>query len=146
MNTQQPPYFDGFDRVMSQLNCKFPDLRVTKPRGLSSRLFFQVYSGANAIAFAQLSSRAPRRVRTRQEAEAAPSVSYCLRNIEVSHHYRNHGVGSALLQEVINFCKQERVTSLHGEAKGDLDALRKWYKGEGFELDEVNNIQLRLGN
>ena len=133
---------------MSQLHCKFPDLKVTKPHGLSSRLFFQVYSGANAIAFAQLSSRTPKRLRVDQQSRilesAAPGVSYCLRNIEVSHHYRNQGVGSALLQEVIDFCKQERVSSLYGEAKGDLDSLRKWYKGEGFELDEVNNIQLHL--
>jgi GNAT superfamily N-acetyltransferase len=132
---------------MSHLHCKFPDLRVTKPQGLASRLFFQVYSGANAIAFAQLSSRAPKRLRsTNSMIDDTPSVSYCLRNIEVSHHYRNQGVGSALLQEVINFCKQERVSALYGEAKGDLDGLRKWYQGEGFELDEVNNIQLRLNN
>lgn len=131
---------------MSHLHCKFPDLRVTKPRGLSSRLFFQVYSGANAIAFAQLSSRAPKRLRSSHSWDDTPSVSYCLRNIEVSHHYRNQGVGSALLQEVINFCKQERVSALYGEAKGDLGGLRKWYQGEGFELDEVNNIQLRLNN
>ncbi len=133
---------------MSQLHCKFPDLKVTKPHGLSSRLFFQVYSGANAIAFAQLSSRTPRRQRAAETAnlrDGVRGVSYCLRNIEVSHHYRNQGVGSALLAEVIDFCKQERVSSLYGEAKGDLAALRKWYQGEGFELDEVNNIQLHLG-
>jgi GNAT superfamily N-acetyltransferase len=133
---------------MSRLNCKFPDLQVMKPNGLSSRLFFQVYNGANAIAFAQLSSRTHKRLRPAKQSgdiqDTAPGVSYCLRNIEVSHHYRNQGVGSALLQEVIDFCKQERVSSLYGEAKGDLDGLRKWYQGEGFELDEVNNIQLRL--
>ena len=121
---------------------------MTKPHGLSSRLFFQVYSGANAIAFAQLSSRTPKQLRAAGPSgsvdDTAPRVSYCLRNIEVSHHYRNQGVGSALLQEVIDFCKQERVSSLYGEAKGDLDALRKWYQGEGFELDEVNNIQLQI--
>lgn len=130
---------------MNQLSCRLPDLKVTKPQGLSSRLFFQVYSGANAIAFAQLSSRTPRsRLSTAITDQEMPGISYCLRNIEVAHHYRNKGVGSALLHEVIDFCKQERVSALYGEAKGDLDALRKWYKGEGFELDEVNNIQLRL--
>jgi GNAT superfamily N-acetyltransferase len=107
-----------------------------------------VYSGANAIAFAQLSSRTPKRLRSAKQSEQAPDrapgVSYRLCNIEVSHHYRNQGVGTALLQEVIDFCKQERVSSLYGEAKGDVDELRKWYQAEGFELDEINNIQLRL--
>ncbi|MFT4861585.1 MAG: GNAT superfamily N-acetyltransferase [Pseudohongiellaceae bacterium] len=132
---------------MSQLHCKFPNLKVTKPYGLSPRLFFQVYSGANAIAFAQLSSRTSKRQRVAESGSPQDNVlgvSYCLRNIEVSHHYRNQGVGSALLAEVIDFCKQERVSSLYGEAKGDLAALRKWYKGEGFELDDINNIELHL--
>lgn len=134
---------------MSQLNCKLPDLMITKPSGLSSRLFFQVYSGANAIAFAQLSSRSPNHHRLAANDNLpgdtfVPGVSYCLKNIEVSQQYRNQGVGSALLKEVIDFCRDERVNSLYGEAKGELDTLRKWYKGEGFELDSVDNIQLQL--
>jgi hypothetical protein len=36
------------------------------------------------------------------------------------------------------------VNFLYDEAKGDLGALRKWYTGEGFDLDAVDNIQLQL--
>ncbi|MEX0962788.1 MAG: GNAT family N-acetyltransferase [Pseudohongiellaceae bacterium] len=126
-----------------------PDLKVTKPNGLASSLFFHVYSGTNAIGFAQLSTRAENNYRrshsrpTTQD-DLAPGVSYCLKLIEVSQNYRNRGIGSALLDEVIGFCKDERVASIYGEAKGDSAALRRWYQGKGFQLDSIDNIQLSL--
>jgi len=134
---------------MSQLNCKLPDLKVKKPNGLSSRLFFQVFSGPNAIAFAQLSSRSPNQHwhaanDSQHEGFCLPGVNYCLRIIEVNPDYRNQGVGSALLKEVIDFCRDEGVDSLYGQIRGDIHALRKWYQAEGFDLDAVDNIQLRL--
>lgn len=117
---------------------------------MSSRLFFQVFSGPNAIAFAQLSSHShnrhcsPANDDRHSDDSLVPGVSYCLKIIEVSPHYRNQGIGSALLKEVIGFCRDERVESLYGEAKGDMSTLRKWYKEEGFDLDAVDNIQLQL--
>jgi len=112
-------------------------------------MFFHAYSGPNAIAFAQLSTHAVNRHRrdsSRMTAsdEQVPRVSYCLKNIEVSQNYRNLGVGTALLNEIINFCQDECVAALYGEAKGDIEVLRRWYRGKGFELDEVDNIQLSL--
>jgi GNAT superfamily N-acetyltransferase len=71
-------------------------------------------------------------------------VSYCLKTIEVSQQYRGQGVGSALLQEIIGFCRDQQVRSLHGEAKGDLPLLRRWYSEQGFTLDAVDNISLQL--
>jgi len=126
-----------------------PNVTVTKPSGLSRNIYFKAYSGPNAIAFAQLSSRAGgqrRRSVTRQTVndDRAPGVSYCLKLIEVSQNYRNKGVGSALLNEIIDFCRDERVSSIYGEAKGELAELRRWYLEQGFELDSVDNIQLSL--
>ena len=133
--------------MFQTLHCAMPDLRVAKPNGLSSSLFFHVYSGTNAIGFAQLSSRSEnnhRRSISRRAAsgDSAPGVSYCLKIIEVSQNYRNKGIGSALLDEVISFCKDEQVVSIFGEAKGDSSELRRWYQGKGFDLDSVDNIQL----
>ena len=132
---------------MSQLQCGLPDVTVTKPKGLSSRMFFHVYSGPNAIAFAQLSSRTGnkhRRARVQYQSNEmdAPGISYCLKNIEVSQNYRNRGIGSALLDEIIHFCKDECISTIYGEAKGEVADLRRWYQGKGFELDSVDNIQL----
>ena len=134
---------------MSQLNCKLPDLKVKKPNGLSSSLFFHVFSGPNAIAFAQLSSRSRNQHERAandswREGSCVPGVNYCLKIIEVNSDYRNQGVGSALLKEVIDFCRDERVDSLFGQARGDMRTLRKWYQVEGFDLDVVDNIQLQL--
>ena len=56
--------------------------------------------------------------------------------------YRNRGIGTALLEEVISFCKDERISTLYGEAKGEIEALRRWYEEKGFELDDIDNIQL----
>jgi len=133
--------------MFKKLQCGMPDLKVTKPSGLASNLFFHVYSGSNAIGFAQLSSRAEnnhRRSISRRAAndDSAPGVSYCLKIIEVSQNYRHKGIGSALLDEVIGFCKDEQVVSIFGEAKGESEDLRRWYQGKGFDLDSVDNIQL----
>ena len=132
---------------MNTLRCELPDITLTKPRGLDSSLFFKVYYGPNAIAFAQLSSRAVNDYSRKRSGyseynDKAPGVSYCLKNIEVSQNYRNRGIGTALLEEVISFCKDERVSILYGEAKGEIEALRRWYEEIGFELDDVDNIQL----
>ncbi len=134
--------------VMNYLQCDLPDITLAKPNGLASRLFFKVYNGPNAIAFAQLGTRARNEYRNTRapllDDSKVPGVSYCIKNIEVSQHYRNKGIGSALLDEVIRFCKDQRVSTLYGEAKGDVESLRAWYKDKGFELDEVDNIQLSL--
>lgn len=135
--------------MSNRLRCDLPNVTVTKPSGLSRNLFFKAYSGPNAIAFAQLSSRAGGRRRhsvTRQTVndDKAPGVSYCLKLIEVSQNYRNKGVGSALLNEIIDFCRDEGVSSIYGEAKGELAALRRWYLEQGFEIDSIDNIQLSL--
>ena len=133
--------------MFQKLQCGIHDLRVTKPSGLASSLFFHVYSGSNAIGFAQLSSRMANNhqrsvSRRASNDDSAPGVSYCLKIIEVSQNYRNEGIGSALLDEVIAFCKDEQVVSIFGEAKGDSEGLRRWYQGKGFDLDSVDNIQL----
>lgn len=134
---------------MSNLDCNVPNIKLTKPDGLAPRLFFQAYSGANPVAYAQLSSKPEnqsRRLARRHvdDDSVAPGVSYCLKVIEVSQNYRNQGIGSALLEEVIRFCKEERVSSIYGEAKGELEILRKWYEGKGFEMDQSANIELSI--
>ena len=130
---------------MNSLQCKLEKVQLTKPRGLAPQLFFSAYHGPNAVAFAQLSSRPSNKFQSRRNSdELVPGVSYCLKQIEVQHNYRNQGIGSALLEEVIRFCKDERVNTLYGEAKGDLEILRRWYEDKGFQVDQVDNIQLSI--
>ena len=62
----------------------------------------------------------------------------------MSQHYRNQGICSALLDEIIKFCKEEWVRSIYGEAKGEMEFLRKWYQGKGFDLDSADNIEMHI--
>ena len=78
------------------------------------------------------------------ESQMSLGLSYCLKNIVVSQNYRNRGIGTALLEAVINYCKVQRVTSIHGEARGEMKALRKWYQNNGFKMDCVDNIEIPL--
>jgi ribosomal protein S18 acetylase RimI-like enzyme len=130
------------------LPCRLPDLQVRQPVALASRLFFEVFNGPNAIAYAHLSARPDTNVSFRlaelDDGESGPGVAYYLRNIEVSVNYRNRGVGTALLGEVVRFCREAQVSSIYGEAKGDLEGLRRWYKGQGFSFHGSDKIKLRL--
>ena len=123
-----------------------PGLRLRQPVALGPRLFFEVFSGPNAIAYAHLSTRAelPRAAQRQPEDGAPPEITYFLKNIEVCEAYRNRGVGSALLHEVVRFCREAQVSAIYGEAKGDLDILRRWYGARGFEFDHRNQIHPRL--
>lgn len=132
---------------MKTLACRLPHLQLRKPVALASRLFFEVFNGPNAIAYAHLSSRPDSGSSESQEngdSEIGPGVSYYLRNIEVSQNYRNRGVGTALLDEVVRFCRDAQVSSIYGEAKGDVDILRRWYRAQGFALHGNDRIKIRL--
>jgi hypothetical protein len=45
-----------------------------------------------------------------------------------------------LRKEVIGLCTDERINSLYDEVRGDLGTFRKWYTGEAFDLDTIDNI------
>ena len=141
---------------LSGKSRNYPEsLTVTSPEALDSSLVFQVYAGPFPIGYARLrATPAARRksvgekvrvedVRDKKET-SAPGVSYCLKMIEVNPAYRNQGVGSTLLQEVISFCRDQRVSRLYGEARGETELLRRWYRENGFELGAVDTIDLRL--
>lgn len=138
-------------KALRSLDNNSPVIRLTKPSCLAPRLFFKAYCGHQPVAMAQLSSRGVNRnidsesnVAVESDSSKAPGISYCLKLIEVSQNYRNQGIGSALLNEVIEFCKDERVDTLVGEAKGETEILRRWYEANGFDMDEANNIQLTI--
>lgn len=135
---------------MSRSADAVPAITVRRPTALSSRLFFRVYSGPNPIGLAHLSSRrtasGDSRISRQQQVDRAPGVSYCLKIIEVSQNYRNRGVGSRLLDEVIGFCREQQVASLYGQARGESEQLRRWYRDKGFSFDSVDNIHLSLAD
>lgn len=127
------------------------DITVCRPPGLSRRMFFHAYAGPVMVGYAHLSSRVPAAgskrdqfSATQEQDERPGGVSYCLKLIEVNQNYRKRGIGSVLLEEIIGFCREQRVQSLYGEAKGDREQLRRWYAGRGFEVSSSDDISLRL--
>lgn len=122
-----------------------PGLSVSRPKFISEKLFFQVFIEATPIAFAQLCAKTENKFSSGNDPQVlSTDVSYCLKNIEVAQNYRNMGVGSALLAEVIEFCRDSRVSHIYGQAKGELPKLRRWYAEMGFDLDSKDRIQLIL--
>ncbi|MEX1196768.1 MAG: GNAT family N-acetyltransferase [Pseudohongiellaceae bacterium] len=129
-----------------ELQCSISGVQIVLPTGLANHLVFRVYRGPSQIAYAHLSRSSPgqRERFSREHVSGPPTVSYCLKNIEVAQNYRGCGIGSALLDEVLNYCRAHRVSRIHGEAKGDVAALKSWYQGKGFRVDARDEILLSL--
>jgi hypothetical protein len=57
--------------------------------------------------------------------------------------YRNKGVGSKLLEKVIDLCKSSGISDLKGDMHGEIDRLESWYSLYGFTITR-NQITLRF--
>ncbi len=57
--------------------------------------------------------------------------------------YRNQGVGTALLKELIDVCKVAGISEIHGEIHGDTSILFPWYKKHGFTIS-IRSMILKL--
>lgn len=64
-----------------------------------------------------------------------------LGDIKIESEYQNLGVGSALLKEIIIYCKKNRIKSLSGKMIGKIDKLKQFYTSHGFHISE-NNIDI----
>jgi len=63
---------------------------------------------------------------------------------KIYRNYRNRGHGSQLLNNVINYCMKQGILEIIGVAKGELAALKPWYMRHGFNVNENNEIYLKL--
>ena len=57
--------------------------------------------------------------------------------------YRNKGVGTKLLQKVIELCNSSGISVLSGNMHGETDRLARWYSKNGFMVNG-NHISLRF--
>jgi GNAT superfamily N-acetyltransferase len=66
--------------------------------------------------------------------------------IKKSQNYRGKGYGTALLNEVIAYCRSNGIKSIQGKAMGEHPKtdLLGWYKSKGFEVTNGNNIYIEL--
>src|SRR3989338_4587936 len=64
--------------------------------------------------------------------------------IVVDAEHRKHGIGTQIMQTLINRAKKERVTSIYFSSRPDRAAANALYKKLGFEPYETNVYMMKL--
>lgn len=82
-------------------------------------------------------------------ANSVPSGNRLIQLIAPSwfhRNYRGRGLGSVLLKAVTEYLASTEVRKIHGAMVGDLPRLIRWYRREGFVVDENSHaISKELG-
>jgi GNAT superfamily N-acetyltransferase len=129
---------------------------VMPPSEHGPRLSFQVYCNGMPIGHARLekvertayshnrhnSHNSHNRILNLFDARHCPT--YALKIIQISQNYRNRGIGTVLLKEILHYCKNHNVHRVTGEIKGELAALRAWYRKNGFAIVNDTWIEFQL--
>jgi GNAT superfamily N-acetyltransferase len=118
------------------------------PSDHSQRLHFQVFCNGMPIGHARLekverTTYSHNRVLNLFDARHCPT--YALKMIQVSQNYRNRGIGTVLLKEILHYSKHHNIHRLTGEIKGDMEALRRWYRKNGFVIVNDTWLEIQLG-
>lgn len=111
------------------------------------RLQFQVFCNGVPIGHARLEKleRGPHHHnRVLNLFDARPGVTYALKMIQVSQNYRNRGIGTVLLKEILHYCRSHNIQRVTGEIKGEIDRLRAWYGRNGFRIVNDTWIEFPL--
>lgn len=116
------------------------------------RLHFQVFCNGMPIGHARLEKveRAPYgNNRVLNLFDARHGTSYALKMIQVTQDYRNRGIGTVLLKEILHYCRSHNVQRITGEidggeTHGDNARLREWYRRNGFAVVNDNGFEFKL--
>jgi GNAT superfamily N-acetyltransferase len=120
-------------------------INILPPICTGEKLLFRVFDNVAPIGYARLKKVSPRIKRVENVIDMFdPDAysSYELKMIEISQNYRHRGVGTSLLQEVIQYCRDSNIIRLTGEIKGDSRTLRGWYSNNGFQVSNDDLIEL----
>ena len=120
---------------------------IIPPLEHDARLQFQVFCNGMPIGYARLekverSTYGGNRVLNLFDARHCPT--FALKMIQVSQTYRNRGIGTVLLKEVLHYCKSHNVHRVTGEIKGETGRLREWYRKNGFAVVNDTWIEFQL--
>lgn len=122
-------------------------IEIVPPVEHESSLLFQAFCNGMPIAFARLKKlefdqRYEQCVVQLFSARRRPA--YCLKLIQVSQNYRNRGIGTVLLREIIHYCRNHNISRLTGEIHGEFVPLQRWYRANGFSIDAGNRLELLI--
>ncbi len=120
---------------------------IIPPAEHGPRLQFLVYCNGMPIGHARLekverSTYSDNRILNLFDARHCPS--YALKMIQIAQNYRNRGVGTVLLKEILHYCKNHNVQRVTGEIKGEMGLLRSWYRKNGFAIVNDTWIEFQL--
>lgn len=120
---------------------------IIPPAEHAARLQFQVFCNGMPIGHARLekverSNYSDNRVLNLFDARHCPT--YALKMIQVSQNYRNRGIGTVLLKEILHYCKSHNVHRVTGEIKGETRLLDRWYRNNGFAIVNDTWIEFQL--
>jgi GNAT superfamily N-acetyltransferase len=116
------------------------------PSQIDNDLHFQVICNGQPIALALLETAAIPRLADEKIVELLTLLNrstYALKSIQVDAPYRNRGIGSMLLQEVLHWCRHNQVQRLIGELDGNIPLLRRWYHNNHIRVtanDQIDQI------
>ena len=122
-------------------------IEIIPPAEHGPRLQFQVFCNGMPIGHARLerverSTLGQNRVLNLFDARHCPT--FALKMIQISQNYRNRGIGTVLLKEILHYCKSHNVHRVTGEIKGEMAPLRQWYGKNGFAIVNDTWLEFRL--
>jgi GNAT superfamily N-acetyltransferase len=114
------------------------------PAEHAAKLQFQVFCNGVPIGSARLEKleRLPQGDgRVLNLFDARHRATYALKMIQVSQNYRNRGIGTVLLKEILHYCRNHNIHRITGEIKGETARLREWYRRNGFTVANDTSIE-----
>lgn len=74
-------------------------------------------------------------------------TAYTLTMIRISENYRNRGIGTVLLKEILHYFRSHNVHRITGEIDGSTQAerarLQEWFRRNGFAIVGDNTIEFQ---
>ena len=118
-------------------------ISVHSPDGLGCKLLFQAFFNGIPVGHASL-RKTVRKPRFYSSTSSRPieNTTYTLSNIHVDQNYRQLGIGSSLLNEVIQFCETQQIHHLVGQIKSDIANINDWYSQHGFKVYADNTMEI----
>jgi GNAT superfamily N-acetyltransferase len=146
MENQANPIQSDFSQTRESLFRCCDLIEFIVPAEIDNTLTFQVICNGQPIALALLETAATPRLADTKIVELLTLLNrstYVLKSIQVDTAYRNRGIGSMLLQEVLHWCRHNKVQRLIGELDGNIPLLRRWYHNNHIRVtasDQLDQI------
>jgi GNAT superfamily N-acetyltransferase len=122
-------------------------IEVIPPVEHGPKLYFQVFCNGMPIGHARLEkmergTTSDNHIYNLLDARRCPT--YSLKMIQIAQNYRNRGIGTVLLKEIMHYCKNNHIQRITGEIKGEMLALRHWYQQNGFSIINDTWLEIQL--